>query len=190
MGIKVLYPSGVHIGIGEQPEIDSLRVTWPDGLVQVMKNPPIDTILKIQYQTTNLAASEKRQKRATYFSKIQSNIQLLNKENDYDDYKEQVLLPHKMSQFGPAIAVGDINGNGMDDLYFGQSTGEISRLYTQRKNGSFKETQAFENDAAYEDVDASFLDMDNDKDLDLYVASGETNSNQMIHFTAIGFMKI
>ena len=171
-GYQSCVPPGIHVGLGQHTIIDSVIVTWPNGEVQLINNPAIDKVLLIKYETSPNASVNNYEQQAIYFSKINSNIKLQHKENDYNDYKEQVLLPHKMSQFGPAIAIGDINGDGRDDLYFGQSTGEVSRIFSQQKDGSFIEAQAFEEDAAHEDVDAAFFDMDSDGDLDLYVASG------------------
>lgn len=171
-GYQSSVQPGIHIGLGDQSKIDSLRVIWPGGQMQVLANPPVNTILEIEYQKGKLIPYKGNQEKNLRFSLKEIEPSFYHKENNYDDYKKQVLLPHKLSQFGPAIAVGDINGDGMDDLYFGQSTGEISHLYIQLKDGSFKHSQAFEKEAIYEDVDAAFFDIDKDGDLDLYVASG------------------
>ncbi|MCB0847544.1 MAG: VCBS repeat-containing protein, partial [Bacteroidetes bacterium] len=171
-GYQSSVQPGIHIGLGNQTRIDSLRIIWPGAQTQVLTNVSADQTLEIQYQGAELTPYHRKHTDQQFFSKTQLNIPIIHQENEYDDYQEQVLLPHKMSQFGPAIAVGDINGDGRDDLYVGQSTGSPSRLYAQQTNGDFKEIQAFEEDAAYEDIDAAFLDMDKDGDLDLYVASG------------------
>lgn len=171
-GYQSSVPPGIHIGLGNQTKIDSLKIIWMGNKVQILTDLPIDTILNIQYQSGNTFAQNKDSKGKSYFSKIPINSQFTHKENDFYDYKEQVLLPHKMSQFGPALAVGDINNDRRDDLYFGQSTGEISRIFIQQKDGSFQESQAFEEDADHEDTDAVFFDYDKDGDMDLYVASG------------------
>lgn len=170
-GYQSSMQPGIHIGLGNQTRIDSLVIIWARNEKQVIENPTIDRTLKINY-ANGLPAYPKNKPTQSYFSKLDISPEIIHKENDYDDYQQQVLLPHKMSRFGPAIAVGDINGDNRDDLYMGQSTGEVSKLFIQQKNGSFKMTQAFEADAAYEDVDAAFLDIDKDGDMDLYVASG------------------
>lgn len=171
-GYQSSVQPGIHIGLGAETRIDSLRVIWPGDRMQVFKNPPVDGILQIGYQNEQLTAYPRKSAGNQYFSKIPTKAEIIHYENSYDDYANQVLLPHKMSQFGPAIAVGDVNNDGLDDLYFGQSAGRISRIYVQDADGSLREAQAFAEDAAYEDVDAAFLDVDDDGDLDLYVASG------------------
>jgi len=92
----------------------------------------------------------------------------------YDDFKEQILLPHKMSQFGPALAVADINGDALDDVFVGAATGFEAKVFFQTSSGDFKlsNNNIFEKDKVYEDIDAVFFDVDNDGDKDLYVVSG------------------
>ena len=171
-GFQSSVQPGIHIGLGNQSHVDSVRVIWPDNMLQVIVKPEINTIHTIKYIESNTRPYYLTDKTELLFTQLPRQVDLVHQENDFDDYLKQLLLPHKMSQYGPAIAVGDINGDGREDLYLGQSTGYISKLYLQTKNGSFKESQAFDDDKNYEDVDAVFLDIDNDGDLDLYVASG------------------
>ena len=86
----------------------------------------------------------------------------------------QLLLPQKQSTQGSAMAVGDVNNDGLDDLFLGNGFGKPAELYFQKSNGKFTLTnqRAFLIDAKYEDQKALLLDIDNDKDLDLYVTSG------------------
>ena len=95
-------------------------------------------------------------------------------ENEYDDFELQVLLPHKMSQFGPALAVKDVNNDGLDDIFIGGSTGYGASLYIQSRSEGFvlQKNTDLQNDSIHEDVDALFFDADSDGDQDLYVVSG------------------
>jgi hypothetical protein len=172
-GYQSSVPPGIHMGLGKMDKIDSILVFWPShGNYQKIENPEINQKLTITYDPDILKKFEPPGIKKRLF--VPKNIlnHLKHVENDFDDYEHQVLLPHKMSQFGPAIAVGDVNGDGKDDLYLGQSAGEISKLYRQTKNGIFEEYQSFDGELAYEDVDAEFLDFDQDGDMDLFVASG------------------
>jgi len=171
-GYQSSVQPGVHVGLGNQSQVDSIRIIWPGNLEQVINNPTINSTTTINRDDSKLHPYRPKRKGSSLFTAIDIPESLVHLENDYNDYRHQVLLPHKLSQFGPAIAVGDVNGDGLEDLYLGQSTGSVSKLYMQMVNGSFSESQSFDQDIAYEDVDASFFDMDNDGDLDLYVASG------------------
>lgn len=98
-------------------------------------------------------------------------------ENEYNEFENEVLLPHAQSRIGPALAVSDVNGNGLDDFYFGAAKNQTSKLYFQTGNGNFKvSNQAFNYHAQQEDNAALFIDIDNDNDNDLYVASGSSNT--------------
>ena len=171
-GYQSSVQPGIHIGVGNSTHVDSLRVTWPGAKSQLIFPSEINREISIKYSDAVKRISESKKNAPVYFSASTITDELEHIENEYNDYQNQVLLPHKMSQFGPAIAVGDVNGDGREDLYLGQSKGHVSNIYLQNLDGSFKESQSFDEDKDYEDVDAIFLDIDNDGDLDLYVASG------------------
>lgn len=170
-GYQSSVAPGVHVGLGELDKVDSVVITWSGGTRSVFPNLEVDQRITLEQPKSGVATMEKATAEKL-FSRVAISPSLEHRENDYLDYREQVLLPHKMSQFGPAIAVGDINKDGLDDIYLGQGAGEIASIFIQQKSGQFSEFQRFEDDAKYEDVDASFLDYDNDGDMDLYVASG------------------
>jgi hypothetical protein len=103
-------------------------------------------------------------------------LSFTHEENPYEDYRHQSLLPHMLARLGPALACGDVNGNGREDVFVGGAKGQSATLFVQRGDGSFDSlsVEAFEADASFEDVAATFVDVDGDGSQDLYVVSGGT----------------
>lgn len=166
----------LHFGLSNSSKIDSLIVYWQNGKQQKILNPKINSLLELAYSNTTKNHQTKTTK-SSLFTKInpkELGINFTHKENNFDDFNLQLLLPQKQSEFSKTIAVADINNDGLQDLYLGNSKDQKASMYIQNQNGTFKEINSgiFIKDKGFEDTSAVFLDVDNDNDLDLYVTSG------------------
>jgi enediyne biosynthesis protein E4 len=165
----------LHFGMGKTVKIDQLAVKWPDGKVQLMTDINTNQRLILDYNNaSNTAFPEFVFTKDKFMSAYESGIDYVHIENPFVDFDREFLIPHKLSNQGPCMAVGDVNGDGLTDVYMGASKGGIGKIYMQNTNGKFNinPTKAFDKDAIFEDNDAVFFDVDNDKDLDIFVTSG------------------
>ncbi|PHQ28817.1 VCBS repeat-containing protein [Leeuwenhoekiella nanhaiensis] len=175
-GIYSTSEQTAHFGLGAASGLDSLVVIWPNSQKTTLRNLPANQQLTlVMEEADGVLEPVADLKDSTLFEKIEgAPIQLVHTENDYDDYINQVLLPHKMSQFGPALAKGDVNNDGLEDMFFGGASGYAPRLFIQDEEGKFESVNAdfWDKENAFEDVDALFFDVDGDGFQDLYVVSG------------------
>lgn len=164
----------VHFGLGENDKIDSLLITWPDGGVEMLLSPTVD-----QRLVWKRGMGEKRIVTGSDFPPAlfvsdHQRIQWQHEEMHYNDFKREKLLPYMLSAEGPCLAIGDVNGDDLEDVYAGNGAGFVSRIFIQNDSGRFVplSNQSFEADKGFEDTDAVMVDVDHDGDLDLMVASG------------------
>ncbi|EDP69604.1 ASPIC/UnbV domain protein [Flavobacteriales bacterium ALC-1] len=183
----------LHFGIDEATTIDSIQIIWPNDEIQTIINPKINQNLTISYLEGNRAYNYDTSLDTTSTFKKESFINYTHKEDNYNDFVEEKLIPYKVSTLGPALAKADIDGNGFEDVFIGNASGKPAQLFMNSGSGfSLSKQSVFENDKAFEDNDATFFDADNDGDLDLYVASGineskiESNQNNRLYINEKG----
>jgi enediyne biosynthesis protein E4 len=176
--------SGAHFGIGSAAQIDSVVVTWPSensdgqGRVEVLKNVPVNQVLTVKFENATSLALSPSHPLTPLFSDATASlgINYTHPESDYIDFNVQRLLMHKLSQYGPALAAADVNGDGLDDLYLGGSHFNKGKFFIQKPDGRFEMTDLLpgpDGDAKREEeLGALFFDADNDGDNDLYLVSG------------------
>ncbi|WP_242158049.1 VCBS repeat-containing protein [Aestuariivivens sediminis] len=167
---------GLFFGLGKDTHVDKVEVIWPDGKTNSFKDIGANIELTAKYAKAGKGVrSEKTPEPiVSNVPPAELGIRYSHKENDFNEYQREILLPHNVSQNGPFMAVSDVNGDNLDDLFIGGAVGQSGVLYFQSKEGNFVEAQSqpWAADKAAEDLQALFFDADNDGDFDLYVASG------------------
>ena len=168
-GFQSTVSTTLHFGLKDHRTIDSLIVQWPDGKQSVERNIKVNGLLTVSYNDASYIPQATTDQ-ATFLTRAEA-IDFEHKDRFNNDYATQPLLMHKYSEQGPSLAVGDLNGDGLEDVFIGGSYGENSTILYQQNDQSFKKQELPETEL-FEDGEAVFFDANNDGKLDLYVTSG------------------
>src|SRR5207244_1181475 len=172
-------------GVGLRDSLDSVKVQWPDreGRVSLLTRVAANQRLTIRESESRAPSPEPRAPRAPILRDVTNAAALpyLHHENDFVDFDREPLIPKLLSTEGPMLAVADVNGDGLDDMFIGGAKGQAGKLLIQQPDGRFVSTneKLFDADVVSEDLGAVFLDADVDGDLDLYVVSGGSEFSPM-----------
>ena len=174
-GYQSSVSSVMLFGLGKAVQADSIVVIWPDGTKAVNKNIRAgSTVTFMQADGVKMQLAKTVSPKKFRDVTKETGINYVHQENDFIDFKDEVLLPYQLSKMGPALAKADVNGDGLEDLFIGGAIGQSGKLYLQKENETFSESssQPWLQDKESEDVQAIFFDADKDGDEDLYVVSG------------------
>ncbi|WP_229598941.1 VCBS repeat-containing protein [Runella sp. CRIBMP] len=165
------------IGLGKVEKVDSVVVIWPTNEYETLKNIDLKKTLSVNYKPNLPIYDYQRwhiQKGRFKDQAAWIGLDILHQENQFNEFDREALIPNMMSTEGPALAVGDFNGDGLEDVFMGASRGIAPQIYIQKSNGKFVPLpqSALIKDADFEDVDAVWVDVNNDKNMDLIVGSG------------------
>ena len=170
----------IYFGLGNDKKAKALEVLWPDGTISKIENPSINKRLKLSQESAmrenliNFPLVEKEDKLPYQEVSALYKIDYIHNEKNVQDFFKQRLLPHKLSQNGPCLAVGDINGDGREDFMVGSSSSFSPIIFIQNQSSFFFSKALFtkDKDKEFEVESMTLFDADNDGDLDLYLVSG------------------
>ena len=166
----------LHFGLGGSKKIDSVKIIWPNRTYQMLKNVTVNQTLLVKMENTKpFNYNWLKKKKNPLFKKIDDNlgIDFTHKENNYTDFNREKLIPYQVSDRGPATAIGDLNGDGKEDVFFGGSKFFPSKVYLQKDTSYvLKKIPSIQKDSVKEDVAVIIEDLNNDNENDIFLGSG------------------
>ena len=167
----------IHFGIGHASEIDTVTIQWPDKKIQTLLHVKSNQLLRVAHTNARAISDPIVVSDKHLFVEDRTRVPKFKpSENDFIDFNTQRTLPHKFSQAGPGIAVGDMNNDGLEDFVVGGAAGYSTTVFIQTAGGRFirRDVQGIVENKMEEDEGLLLFDADNDLDLDLYIVSGSS----------------
>jgi hypothetical protein len=170
-----------QVGLGMIKTIERVEIEWAEGKNQVLSNVPVNQRISLKIDEAKPGKLPRAGSRTSMYFEEQAakmGLKYAHQENIYEDFDHEKLLPYRLSQTGPCLSIGDLNADGLEDVFVGGAMGSSPALFIQNNDGTFsqKSQDIFESHKKYEDTASAFLDADGDGDLDLYVVSGGNES--------------
>ena len=169
----------LHFGLGQVELIDQIKITWPDGKVQLMEKIAVNQELNIVKPNELEEKNEIPEKPVDLYAV--DVLKYKHEENNFYDEDFEKLIPERISYEGPALICEDLNGDNIKDIFIGGGRNQESKLLLGTKSGTYnnKPIVDFKKDAKYEDIAAATIDFDKDGDLDIYIVSGGNDNNEL-----------
>ena len=174
-GFQSSVTDRIHIGLASANVVDSIKITWLSGVTTTLRDVKANQIVKVAEETSGPKKPSPKPIPATAFLPVEPPLTYVHAEEGYNDFKRQPLLMTMLTTCGPVMAQGDVNNDGLADVFVGGAQGNPGKIFIQNRSGSFDEQANSDFDKVHTDADALFFDLDGDKDLDLYVVSGGYN---------------
>ncbi|MGI8950257.1 MAG: VCBS repeat-containing protein [Chitinophagaceae bacterium] len=173
----------LNFGLHTTKIIDSLIVQWPNQKQQTIKNIAANQTITLNEKDANENFAPVTSPKKSLYENVTSSIikgNITHHENEFVDFDVEKLIPKMLSTEGPKIAIGDVNGDGLEDFYMGSAFADTAKIFIQQKDGSFiqKQEPEFIKDKYFENIGTEFFDADGDGDLDLIVVSGGNQASQ------------
>jgi enediyne biosynthesis protein E4 len=171
-------------GLGGHQQVDSASILWPNNKLTTLRNVKVNQRVKLaQADAKEFRMPAKKEKPIPLLTEVSTPMDA-HIEDPFDDFDQERLLARQLSREGPALAVGDVNGDGNEDIFIGGAKGQPGVIYLHNGNGKLSRANidTFLFDADYEDTAAAFFDADGDQDLDLVVGSGGNIAAESVNY--------